>query len=574
MLQKLLLTFQHAFEKGYIKNTSLEISKISNIYCKLNKKGTRFKWFIIYDNVEYSIDNVIDGRTHKNECFNGDFYCNKCGKFIGRFCVFDYVVKYNSNDIIPIEEYFSNNHRRRKLCKSCMHSILSSDPKTVAKKNATMAARYNEDDRKKISEKSIATRKKNQQQEDYVKLEDLTSIFVYDEYTNEIKNVVNRKMSKTSLKKLEILNNLDTSNLINITNEVVDNIKFGIDNKYIFIDFFEDILEIIDGIFYEKTSDLNTKRYFKFYIKIKGIVYRLKAKVHSFRLFGKLYCRECGQLISDKVDIFALILKDSNSGYLKDINDTDARSVKRTCSKCHRLVNGRDSATKAHETYLRKAKEDPNYLKDIRNKTAKTINKKYGGYGSAEWKKLFKTSGYVMHNGELIHNGNIPEVRAKMVATREKTIAAMSPEKRAEWTKKIMNKNCSKAEKEFIHALQFESSFDIIEHYGISVFHADGFYNNTIIEFYGDFFHANPKIYDAEELLRFHGKVTKVKDVWEKDRNRIKRIKNILNTNPNFIIVWEYDYNFNKERCIKVVSEKLKEFINNKTTNEVYTYSI
>jgi len=65
-----------------------------------------------------------------------------------------------------------------------------------------------------------------------------------------------------------------------------------------------------------------------------------------------------------------------------------------------------------------------------------------------------------------------------------------------------------------------------------------------------------------------------VKDVWKKDERRIERIKDLLKTNPNFIIVWEHDYNLNKELCIKTIADKLKTFTKNNITNEIYTYSI
>jgi len=63
-----------------------------------------------------------------------------------------------------------------------------------------------------------------------------------------------------------------------------------------------------------------------------------------------------------------------------------------------------------------------------------------------------------------------------------------------------------------------------------------------LIEFYGDYWHANPKIYKPDDII--HHKF-KAKDIWENDKQRIK----ILEELGYFVhIVWQSDVFF---KCLK-----------------------
>lgn len=61
---------------------------------------------------------------------------------------------------------------------------------------------------------------------------------------------------------------------------------------------------------------------------------------------------------------------------------------------------------------------------------------------------------------------------------------------------------------------------------------------NTILELNGDYYHANPKIYEAEDEIIIHHIKYKVKDIWKYDLN-----KRILAENNGFKVVylWERD---------------------------------
>jgi G:T-mismatch repair DNA endonuclease (very short patch repair protein) len=63
---------------------------------------------------------------------------------------------------------------------------------------------------------------------------------------------------------------------------------------------------------------------------------------------------------------------------------------------------------------------------------------------------------------------------------------------------------------------------------------------NHIIEFYGDFWHANPKIYKPEDII--HHKI-KAKEIWERDKERIERLEKL----GYFVhTVWQSEYKNDK----------------------------
>ena len=73
--------------------------------------------------------------------------------------------------------------------------------------------------------------------------------------------------------------------------------------------------------------------------------------------------------------------------------------------------------------------------------------------------------------------------------------------------------------------------------------------NTKIIEFYGDYWHANPMIYKADQKLSFfNGEIRSACDIWEKDRLRVNRIEKL---GYSVKIVWEKDYRENPDFIIE-----------------------
>lgn len=69
------------------------------------------------------------------------------------------------------------------------------------------------------------------------------------------------------------------------------------------------------------------------------------------------------------------------------------------------------------------------------------------------------------------------------------------------------------------------------------------FSNKKIIEFYGDYWHANPNKFKATDIIK---KITAEK-IWEKDH---KKIKSLENNGYTVLIIWESDYKKDKQETI------------------------
>jgi G:T-mismatch repair DNA endonuclease (very short patch repair protein) len=81
------------------------------------------------------------------------------------------------------------------------------------------------------------------------------------------------------------------------------------------------------------------------------------------------------------------------------------------------------------------------------------------------------------------------------------------------------------------------------------------------IEFFGDYYHANPnKFKDPEQILKFRTEI-KVRDIRERDQLRIETLEKYLGIKT--IIVWELDFNKNKnnpdfyKNIIKLCTERI-----------------
>lgn len=83
------------------------------------------------------------------------------------------------------------------------------------------------------------------------------------------------------------------------------------------------------------------------------------------------------------------------------------------------------------------------------------------------------------------------------------------------------------------------------------VHRVDFIFNKKIIEFYGDYWHGNPKIYSNQAMIRNK----KITDVWDHD---LKKIQDLEAGGYSVMIIWETDYKANPKKIL----QKCKEFIN------------
>lgn len=73
-------------------------------------------------------------------------------------------------------------------------------------------------------------------------------------------------------------------------------------------------------------------------------------------------------------------------------------------------------------------------------------------------------------------------------------------------------------------------------------------YNNKIIEYHGDFWHANPKRYKETDILNWPGgKQISVQELWKKDQLKLQFAKD---QGYEVLVVWESDFNQDKQKVI------------------------
>ena len=112
----------------------------------------------------------------------------------------------------------------------------------------------------------------------------------------------------------------------------------------------------------------------------------------------------------------------------------------------------------------------------------------------------------------------------------------------------------SKQSSECLATLQQETGVDILIEQPFRRYKVDGLIleMNVVIEYYGDYWHCNPRIYQSND--KFKGKLT-AGDVWKKDLER----QTTLIENGYFVfVIWEYDWKNNKD---KIISD-FKQFLN------------
>lgn len=101
---------------------------------------------------------------------------------------------------------------------------------------------------------------------------------------------------------------------------------------------------------------------------------------------------------------------------------------------------------------------------------------------------------------------------------------------------------------------------ELIIHMSTGHIRPDFVIGNKIIEFNGDFWHANPSLYAPNDELRFPGgrgqmKIVTASSIWEKDSERISAL---CGRGYDVLVVWEHDYKKDKEGTI----QKCLDFLN------------
>ena len=88
----------------------------------------------------------------------------------------------------------------------------------------------------------------------------------------------------------------------------------------------------------------------------------------------------------------------------------------------------------------------------------------------------------------------------------------------------------------------------------ISKFKVDFLFKNKVIEFYGVYFHMDPRFFKVDDFNQMVGLTSE--QIWKKDEERMNIIKN---NGYQTLIIWENDYFKNKEKIVKECIKYLKE---------------
>lgn len=163
-------------------------------------------------------------------------------------------------------------------------------------------------------------------------------------------------------------------------------------------------------------------------------------------------------------------------------------------------------------------------------------------YGKDEWKKLCKSKTHTYENFLIRCDNNIELATEKynQYLNNHRNFFNLSYSKIAnELFSKVIENIIPYGFKQFYSNLHNQEWMIIVKNYGciyLDFFLKD---NGRVIEFYGDYWHGNPKKYDRNQDINLGSRgIKKVEDVWECDKTRIDYIKKVPYI-KDIKIVWE-----------------------------------
>lgn len=136
-------------------------------------------------------------------------------------------------------------------------------------------------------------------------------------------------------------------------------------------------------------------------------------------------------------------------------------------------------------------------------------------------------------------------------AWKEHYIKFMNSLANTSFRSKIADEFCSELSKSFLgDKLYFgETEFAMcINNKGIIRIDFTNTTKNFCVEFHGDYWHANPLIYEENEMISFPKNIKKrAGDVWILDQTRMEHIRR---RGFRVFVVWESEYKLNRQECI------------------------
>ena len=311
------------------------------------------------------------------------------------------------------------------------------------------------------------------------------------------------------------------------------------------------------------------KNFYKWFIDYNNKTYQINlSRKTKCPIYFDIYCKNCGKLINKKLSL-------SNMFNFKNYNFLKICGHKE-CKKCSARNNAINSQEKCKKTCLERYGYEYTFQRpEQKEQSIKTKIKKYGKdykkvLARKFWEIYYQKTGYK-------HNMHNPESLNKMVNSWKETISKKPKAEIIEWHKKRMEayddpnspgmfgyKNgCkSKISQEYFDMVENNLlGYNLIREKCINNYRVDGIIENIcIFEFYGDYFHANPEIYNKSDKLKFIGnRELLVEDIWNKDNIRLQEINDF--TKLPILIIWEKDFKKNKNESIIKTISLIKEII-------------
>lgn len=219
------------------------------------------------------------------------------------------------------------------------------------------------------------------------------------------------------------------------------------------------------------------------------------------------------------------------------------------------------------------SEDEWNQYNASRASTKENFIKRYGKKaGLQKWKDYCKHEAYagckleyfIEKYGEDEGRTQYLEVCSKKVSTIENFIKRYGPVEGKIKFEAAQNKSYSKVSQilfnkidnllgEFAtnsnYALKnFEKRLDINTKDHCKIYYLDYCLNNKVIEFNGDYWHANPAFYKADEKINTQYKQLLVNDIWEADNQRLKLIQD---AGYQVLVIWEKDYYENPDEVLQ-----------------------
>ena len=207
-----------------------------------------------------------------------------------------------------------------------------------------------------------------------------------------------------------------------------------------------------------------------------------------------------------------------------------------------------------------------------RSSKRSTIYWENQGYSKSEAIKMVGDQQRTFSLNTCIEKYGEVEGRARFKNRQEKwqnTLKSKSPEEIERINRlKIKNSGCiSKVSQQLFSEISIEGDFWGIKSNGVlgemyirtpsRHCKVDFVRNNKIIEFNGDFWHANPKYYHEDDLMFWsEGKQRTAKEIWERDA---KREKELIELGYSVLVIWESDFVNNPKETI----QKCKDYLEN-----------